>query len=87
MPIPVPDRGAQNLADVDRQIADVLGHPATSHWLRLALQTALDRDAVDAVNDAEALHELLGERATALFDELLGPDRVVEVLFGGDNDE
>lgn len=87
MAISVPDRDAQNLAEVDRKIADVLGHPATSFWLRQALQTALDRDAVDAVNDAEALHELLGERATALFDQLLGPDKVAAVLLGGDNDK
>lgn len=72
----MPDPDAQHLADVDRKIADVLGHPATSDWLRQALQTALDRDAVDAVNDAESLHELLGERATALFDQLFEPANV-----------
>ena len=84
--MPVSDISVRHLGDIDRRIAAVLDHPATSDWLRVALQTALDRDAVDAVNDAEALHELLGERATALFDLLLGPDRIAAVLTGSDND-
>ncbi|MDX1296745.1 MAG: hypothetical protein R3260_00680 [Pseudomonas sp.] len=43
-------------------IEQVLSHPGTSAWLRSALTDALQRDAVDAANDAEALSELLGRR-------------------------
>ncbi|OYU09811.1 MAG: hypothetical protein CFE38_20845 [Comamonadaceae bacterium PBBC1] len=36
---------------------------ATSHWLKNALTSALDRDPVDACNDAELLAMVLGHRA------------------------
>jgi hypothetical protein len=41
----------------------ILSGPGTSHWLKNALTTALDRDPVDAVNDAELLTMVLGHRA------------------------
>ena len=52
-------------------IAAVLDDPATSRWLKSALGGALDRDAVDAVNDAEVLVELLTARASAIIDAQL----------------
>ena len=40
-------------------IEGVLKDPATSYWLKNAIKTSLDRDIVDAINDAEHLHSLL----------------------------
>lgn len=37
----------------------VLLDPTTSRWLRDAVQSAFDRDPVDALNDALALADLL----------------------------
>lgn len=47
----------------DDEIRQILSGPATSQWLKNALTTALDRDPVDAVNDAELLAMVLGHRA------------------------
>ena len=47
----------------DNEIRQILNGPGTSHWLKNALTTALDRDPVDAVNDAELLAMVLGYRA------------------------
>lgn len=44
-------------------ISTTLRDPATSDWLRDALRTAMERDPVDAANDAEVLARLLDERA------------------------
>jgi len=48
---------------MDDQIRQILSGPGTSHWLKNALTAALDRDPVDAVNDAELLAMVLGHRA------------------------
>jgi hypothetical protein len=42
--------------------ADVLSDPATSHWLRDALRSAIERDLVDAAHDAELLAKVLADR-------------------------
>lgn len=42
-----------------RDPRDFLDDPATSDWLRHALRTALDRDPVEAANDADLLRTLL----------------------------
>ena len=44
-------------------VRDVVQDPATSNWLRLALQDAMVRDPVDAANDAETLGSILTMRA------------------------
>lgn len=41
------------------EILVTLADPSTSYWLRDALKTAIKRDPVDALNDAEKLVELL----------------------------
>jgi hypothetical protein len=41
------------------EIEQVLADPAASFWLKGALSSALDRDPVDAANDAEVLAQLL----------------------------
>ena len=46
----------------------VLADPAASFWLKDALRSALDRDPVDAANDAEVLAQLLEQRCQ----EILG---------------
>jgi hypothetical protein len=47
----------------DDEIRQILSGPGTSTWLKNALTAALDRDPVDAVNDAELLAMVLGHRA------------------------
>ena len=42
--------------------------PAASDWLKKALEASLRRDPVDAVNDVEALLDVLKERLQALRD-------------------
>ena len=37
------------------QVAEVLDDPAASFWLRQSLRSALERDPVDALNDALVL--------------------------------
>ena len=44
------------------EIAAVLEDPAASFWLKAAIRSALDRDPVDAANDAELLSRLLARR-------------------------
>ena len=43
-------------------VEGVMGDAATSDWLKTALQGALERDPVDALNDALALAAALEER-------------------------
>jgi len=46
----------------------VIADGTTSEWLRTALQSALQRDPVDALNDALLLAGFLEERLWLLFD-------------------
>lgn len=41
---------------------EVLGDESASDWLKTALRAALERDPVDALNDALALAAMLEER-------------------------
>lgn len=50
-------------ADGADEITTTLKDPAASDWLRDALRTAMERDPVDAANDAEVLARLLEDRA------------------------
>lgn len=47
----------------DDEIRRILNGPGTSSWMKVALSTALERDPVDAVNDAELLAMVLAHRA------------------------
>jgi hypothetical protein len=40
-------------------VEDVLNDQATSHWLKSALSTSLERDPVDALNDTLVLVAVL----------------------------
>ena len=44
------------------KILATLANPATTYWLRDALKSALSRDPVDALRDAEELAALLQDR-------------------------
>lgn len=44
----------------------ILASPSASSWLKDALKAALQRDPVDAANDAELLAELLARRCSEL---------------------
>ena len=50
----------------DQEIKQVIAANNTSTWLRTALKAALQRDVVDAANDAEVLFTLLDQRAIDL---------------------
>ncbi len=52
-------------------IEQVMANPATHNWLKDALQSALDKDPVDASYDAELLAKLLRAR----LDHVLGMHR------------
>lgn len=47
----------------DDEIRQILNGPGTSNWMKVALSTAINRDPVDAVNDAELLAIVLRHRA------------------------
>jgi len=49
-----------------RDIARVLVDSSASHWLKNAISSSLDRDPVDAANDAAVLSQLLQQRADAI---------------------
>ena len=51
----------------------IIADPAASDWLKRALREALDRDPVDAANDAEMLVEVLKRRA----DDVLQSTRLI----------
>lgn len=57
-----------NVTSTPESLRTVLADDATSEWLRGALQGALQRDPVDALNDALLLAGLLEERLRLLFD-------------------
>jgi hypothetical protein len=52
----VPHSSALDLAD------RLINEPDCSHWLRVAIVSALRRDSVDAVSDAEILLSILSAR-------------------------
>ncbi|MGY2172113.1 hypothetical protein [Pseudomonas gingeri] len=51
---------------IEAEIQAILNDSAASHWLRNALTTSLARDSVDALNDADSLHEVLRRRFNAM---------------------
>ena len=53
---------------VPAQASDILQDASASDWLKGALRTALERDPVDALNDALALAGVLEEKLRAALD-------------------
>jgi hypothetical protein len=43
-------------------INELLADPSVSYWMKSSLQSALQRDPVDALRDAETLCEVLRQR-------------------------
>ena len=52
----------------DEDVAPILADPAASNWIKVALVSALDRDPVDAANDAEVLARVLASRCQRILD-------------------
>jgi hypothetical protein len=44
------------------EVQEIFEDPSASTWLRSSLRAALERDPVDALNDALALAEVLEQR-------------------------
>jgi hypothetical protein len=57
-----------NTSLADCRVKELLADPAASHWLKQALQTSLERDPVDALNDSLALAGILEERLRRAFE-------------------
>jgi hypothetical protein len=53
---------------VPAQVSDILQDASASDWLKGALRTSLERDPVDALNDALALAGVLEEKLRAALD-------------------
>lgn len=51
------------------KIQQVIDSPSTSYWLKNALRALLERDALDATRDAEALSELMEERLNEILSQ------------------
>ena len=52
----------------DPEGEEILDDPSASDWLKGALRSALDRDPVDALNDALVLAAALEQRLRAALD-------------------
>ena len=52
--------------DSQSQINEILQDPSVSHWVKAALKLALDRDCVDAANDASLVAHILTNRANEI---------------------
>lgn len=44
------------------EIAEILGNPSTSYWLKNAVESSVKHDPVDALSDAETLLGILQRR-------------------------
>lgn len=56
-------------------VADLLGDPATSHWLRVALAGALKRDPVQVLNEIDVLRAIVEARIKAIEERHGDPGR------------
>lgn len=61
-------RPAENLAPPGPAAADVFNDAAASNWLKGALREALQRDPVDALNDALVLAAVLESHLREVLD-------------------
>jgi uncharacterized protein (DUF2384 family) len=59
----------------DAEIQAVMTDPAASGWVKTALESALKRDPVDAVNDAELLLAVLTRRLDNIFRHAVLPSQ------------
>lgn len=56
-----------NADNVKEVIESVLASPSMSHWIKTALLTTLQRDPVDATNDAQLLADILAAHCERFF--------------------
>ena len=61
----------------DDEIRRIIQDPSVSHWLRNALSSALERDPVDAANDAGLLAVVLDKRASDIVAASLATSSVI----------
>ena len=54
------------------EMTRILADPSASDWLKSAIRALLNRDCVDAANDAELLARLFADRLDAVFDAAFG---------------
>lgn len=57
---------AERIANIDASIGSIIASPIASDWLKAAIRSSLERDALDAAADAQTLTTLLGDRLDAL---------------------
>jgi hypothetical protein len=50
----------------DEEIGQMLADPGLSDWFKQALSSSLERDPVDAANDADLLSAVLDRRSRAI---------------------
>lgn len=55
------------------EIGQVLSDPSASFWLKAAIRSAMERDAVDAANDARVLAYILESRASVQLSKVAVP--------------
>ncbi|MBN8977380.1 MAG: hypothetical protein J0I08_12965 [Rhizobiales bacterium] len=58
--------------EIDKRISWVLEHRTMSRWLKDALNSALDRNPIDLLNDLEILNHLLRARSSVLLRQTSG---------------
>ena len=61
------NRRADPMHDALPTAEQLMDDPATSFWLKSTVRTALDRDPVDALNDALVLAAILDARLRVAF--------------------
>lgn len=59
----------RNESQVDREISRVLSAPDVRTWVKAALQAALEKDPIDAAQDAALLSHLPSRRAGQILQE------------------
>ena len=62
----------------DEEIRQLLADPALSDWFKRALRSALERDPVDAANEADLLCGALDRRAQAIAAEALASQTICD---------
>lgn len=50
-------------------IEEILNSPSTSYWLKNAIKQSLERDIVDALDDAESLTVILSQHFEKILEE------------------
>lgn len=55
-----------NSSNVDALIKRIAADPSASYWLQGSLKSALQRDPVDAANDAEVLAAILNAKCNQI---------------------